>query len=234
MSTEATPAPAPAPSDTPAPVTATPAPAADPAAAPAADPDASLNLFDEPAPAADPAAPDPAAPTDGSAFDLTPYTEAIQPVDLGNMPDGSPIPWDADAVTAVIAVFAKHKVPPEAAKAAVDAYAAHAKAQYSLQFAQQQQAEADLNKAMVTACREKFGPELTKYVKHAAVGGRDIFGEEVWGRLSKINAFSNDPEIINALAARGRAITNDSLPDSGKTTTTDDRPLAKRLYSDPK
>jgi len=150
------------------------------------------------------------------------------------MPDGSPIPWDSDAVTAVTAVFAKHKVPPEAAKAAVEAYAAHAKAQYSLQFAQQQQAEADLNKAMVTACREKFGPELTKYVKHAAVGGRDIFGDEVWGRLSKINAFSNDPEIINALAARGRAITNDSLPDSGKTTTTDDRPLAKRLYSDPK
>jgi hypothetical protein len=87
---------------------------------------------------------------------------------------------------------------------------------------------------MITACREKFGAELPKYVKHAAVGGKDIFGPELWSRLSKINAFSNDPEIIHALAARGRALSNDSLPDSGKTTTTDDRPLAVRMYGDVK
>jgi len=233
IQTATPPATAPAAAD-PAAATATPSAAAAPAAAQAPAADEPQNLFATlkapaaAAPAADPAAP--AQPAAEPQADPTEILAAIQPSDLGTLPSGEPIPWDGEAVKAVAAVFAKHKLAPGAAAEVVAAYAAHAKAQYSAAFAAEQKAEADLNRSMIAAAKEKFGPDLPRYIADASVGGSDIFGPELWSELAKINAFSNDHRIIAALAARGRATKPDTVPAAGRTQTDDDRPLATRLY----
>ena len=234
IQTATPPAAAPAAAD-PAAATATPSAAAAPAQAAAQAADEPQNLFATlktpaaAAPAADPAAAA-AQPAAEPQADPTEILAAIQPVDLGTLPSGEPIPWDGEAVKAVANVFAKHKLAPGAAAEVVAAYAAHAKAQYSAAFAAEQQAEAELNRSMIAACKEKFGTDLPRYLGDANVGGMDIFGEELWSELAQINAFSNDHRIIAALAARGRAIKPDSVPAAGRTQADDERPLKTRLY----
>lgn len=156
---------------------------------------------------------------------LTRITEAITPVDLGQDVNGEAIPWDAEGVAAVAPVFAKHGVTPEAAKAIVGAYAEHFKAQ----VAAGRKAETDLNAQMVAECRTTFGADLPKHFATARKGGEDIFGRELFGQLAAVPFFVNDHRIISALAARGRAITNDSSP-GGAGLLPDERDLAARMY----
>lgn len=227
------PAAAPASDSAASPASTAPASAASQAAAP--DPDATLNIFSPPAaPAASAAKQDtpPAAdsPTpEQLAERQTAIAAAVKPADLGlgTAPDGTPVGWDADAVAAISAVAAKHNLPPAAVADIVDAYAARARAQY----ADAAKEEATVNRAMVAELRAAHGPDLARRAQEAEKGGVSVFGPELWAELRSVNAFANEPRIFAALAARGRAISDDPAP-AGTGTKTDDRDLASRLYSD--
>lgn len=239
--------PAAAPSATPPAAPAAPAAPASPASppitsplspiTPSPDPDATLNIFAPPAPdAAKPITPSlspitsPDAPTpEQLAERQTAIAAAVKPADLGlgTAPDGTPVGWDADAVSAVSAVAAKHNLPPAAVADIVEAYAARARAQY----ADAAREEADVNRAMVAELRAQHGPDLARRSAEADRGGLSVFGPELWAELRAVNVFANEPRIFAALAARGRAISDDPVP-AGTGTKTDDRDLASRLYSD--
>jgi len=215
------PAPAPAPSD--------PAPAPAPAEPPAPD-DAALNLLaalpsEDPAPAEPP----PPAPAAAEPESVKAIAESITPVDLGTDQDGTPVPWDSAAVEAVSAVFARRGISKEVANEIVQAYAAHFRARHAEDLASRQASEAGLNRAMVAACRDAFGPDLPRYLRQADRGGLDIFGPELWPQLRGVQSFSNDHRIISALAARGRAVTDDPAP-GGAGASTQEADLAKRMY----
>lgn len=191
---------------------AAPAPASAASQAPAEpDPDASANLLSEPPPDAAkpiaPIAPDPLiAPPSPEA--VAAITAAIVPADLGKSPDGTPIPWDQAAVGRVAEVFARHGVKPEVANEIVQAYAQHAAKSYAAAA----EADAQQNKAMVSECRAKFGADMPRYIAEARKGGADIFGKELFSQLASVPAFANDHRILSALAARGRAVTDDPGP----------------------
>lgn len=229
----AAPAPAAAPSTPPA-IPAAPTPPAAPSApaapaAPAATPpttptsptspaapssDGTLNLLDDPQPAApdgSPAAAPDAPPDPEAAARKQTILAAIPPVELA-LSDGRKLAWDNQAVDAVAEVFARHGVAPEVAKEAVDAYAARFLKSAEDRAAAAAKKQADANASMVKACRDRFGADLPRYAEMARKGGLDIFGDKAWGMLRSVPAFTNNPDILAALAARGRAITNDPSP----------------------
>lgn len=212
--------PAPAAPTAPAPAAGVP-PATEPAQgtppaaapAPAAEPAAPENLLADPAPAAPGA--DAPAPAPGQAPEGEPTAEAvaavaaaIKPADLGKGIDGQPLSWDTEAVDRVARVFARRGVSSEVANEIVQAYAEHFRAKSAAAV----EADASLNKTMVAECRQKFGADMPRYIEQARKGGADIFGKELFAQLCSVPAFANDHRIISALAARGRAVTDDPGP----------------------
>lgn len=154
------------------------------------------------------------------------YAGKIAAVDLGTGPDGTPIAWDAAGVQAVAGVFAKHKVPEAVANEAVAAYAAHMKAQYQ----ESVKAEAQLYKSMAEECTAKFGADLPRVAQAAYRGGVDIFGADLFKQLVGVPAFANDARIIERLAARGRAVTDDPGTEVSGGAGAPPSDLASRLY----
>ena len=73
--------------------------------------------------------------------------------------------------------------------------------------------QAAFNKAVngnIKASNERFGAEFKSTVKDAIRGGRDIFGEKLFTKIWNNPHLKTDPDMLGALAARGRSLKSDT------------------------
>ena len=92
--------------------------------------------------------------------------------------------------------------------------------------------DSEFNRQLVDSARSRFGSELPKVVKFANIGGRDIFGDELWSVFRKIPAFANNPDVLERLARRGRIVEEDNGVYRGgqNQSTGDQSDVIHRMY----
>lgn len=92
--------------------------------------------------------------------------------------------------------------------------------------------DTEFNRQLVESARSRFGSELQKVVKFANIGGRDIFGDELWSVFRKIPAFANNPDVLERLARRGRIVEEDNGVYRGghNQSTGDQSDVIHRMY----
>lgn len=135
--------------------------------------------------------------------------------------------WDSDAVKAVAPLLLKHKISDAAANDIIAAYAQHVTQQYKAASDSERQMLAGLR----TECKNRFGGDLKRFAQEGRRGGEHVFGKELFKRLSSVEAFGSDPDIIEALAKIGRGLTPDNAGGSGSGGASE-KSLADRMYPD--
>jgi len=189
-----------------------------------------------PTPPADPVPPTPPTPTPAPPADPTPPTPRDDPkppdaADTGNpslddfddegegdgedkppAPADSDIKFDAEGNVEIGTGFGGEKLTipkemfdgvPEGSRKDVVAYEKACLAKH----------QAQTNKALngnIKAAQERFGAEFKSTVKDAIRGGRDIFGEKLFTKIWNNPHLKTDPDMLGALAARGRSLKSDT------------------------
>lgn len=178
------------------------------------------NLLDTPATAATST---PAEPTVTDEA-IGEFLKGIPALDLGKDAQGKPIVWSDGALKAVAPAMIAQKLTQDQAKAVVFAYVEYAKAQNAAQV----KAAREYNAHLIADAKQKFGPDLPRFAREADAGGRSIFGDEIWNEMRTITAFSNDPRIIERLAAVGRGVQTDPGADPASPAGNHKDDLAER------
>ena len=189
-----------------------------------ADDDGEINLLDGAEKPAEKPAVAPAEISEAAAALL----KEIAPVDMGLGKDeqGNYIGFDTQALGAVAPVLAELGLDKEKSNKLVAAFAQYQKTQ----IINQKEADAQVNRNLVAACRKEFGGDLAMRVKEANAGGEAIYGKELYAVLKGIRSFANDPAILAAHAAYGRSVSDDTGGSGKGGGGVDTRSQAERMY----